>query len=54
MSALILAQVAVGNTALAALARAVLASADPPMNESETYLLDEAMELLLELTPARP
>jgi aminoglycoside phosphotransferase (APT) family kinase protein len=81
MSALILAQVAVGNTALAALARAVLASllthlgpaitlgntdsgclaearkrraADPSMNESETHLLDEAMELILELTPARP
>ncbi|MDX3804197.1 phosphotransferase [Streptomyces sp. AK04-3B] len=81
MSALILAQVAAGNTALAELARAVLASllthlgpaitlgntdsgclaqarkrraADPSMNESETHLLGEAMELILELTPARP
>ena len=81
MSGLILAQVAAGNTALAALARAVLASllthlgptitlgntdsecltearkrraADPSMSESETHLLDDAMELILELTPARP
>ncbi|MGK3944846.1 hypothetical protein ABK046_41365 [Streptomyces caeruleatus] len=76
MSALILAQVAVGNTALTAPARAVLASllthlgpaitlgdtdsgclaearkiraADPSTNESETHLLVEAMELILEL-----
>ncbi|MFF1303328.1 phosphotransferase [Streptomyces sp. NPDC058307] len=81
MSALILAQVAVGNTALATPARAVLASllahldpaislgstdsgclaearkrraADPSMSESETHLLDEAVELILELTPSRP
>jgi aminoglycoside phosphotransferase (APT) family kinase protein len=83
MSALILAQVAAGNTALAAPARAVLASllthldpaislgntdsgclaeakkrraADPSMDESETHLLDEAMELIHELlvTPGRP
>ncbi|MGA4837333.1 phosphotransferase [Streptomyces sp. G45] len=81
MSALILAQVAVGNTALVELARAVLASllthlspaitlgstdsgylaearkrraADPSMNESETHLLGEAIELILELTSARP
>ncbi|MEU1107110.1 phosphotransferase [Streptomyces tibetensis] len=81
MSALILAQVAAGNTALAALARAVLTSlltclgptialgntgsgclteartrraADPSMSESETHLLDDAMDLILELAPARP
>ncbi|MFG2651296.1 phosphotransferase [Streptomyces sp. NPDC048436] len=81
MSSLILAQVAVDTTALAPLARAVLASllthlgptvvpgntdarcltearkrraADPSMSESETHLLDDAMGLILELTPGRP
>jgi hypothetical protein len=81
MSALILAQVAAGNTAMAAPVRAVLASlltclgptmamgntdsgclteartrraADPSMSESETHLLDDAMDLITELTPARP
>ncbi|MFI6350370.1 phosphotransferase [Streptomyces sp. NPDC050560] len=81
MSALILAQVAVGDTALAAQSRAVLASllthlapstalddtdsasltearrrraADPSMSGSETHLLDRAVELVRELTPARP
>ncbi|RRR85691.1 phosphotransferase [Streptomyces sp. RP5T] len=81
MSALILAQVAVGDTAQAALARAVLTSllthlgpaialgntdsgcltearkrraADPSMSESETHLLNEAVELIRKLTPARP
>ncbi|MFE7034346.1 phosphotransferase [Streptomyces sp. NPDC057621] len=81
MSALILAQVAAGNTAQAAPARALLTSllthlapainladtdsahltearnrraADPSMSESETHLLDNAMELIRELTPTRP
>ncbi|WP_020121511.1 hypothetical protein [Streptomyces canus] len=81
MSSLILAQVAVDTTALAAPARAVLASllthldpavaagntdcgylteagkrraADPSMRESETSLLDDAMRLVHELTPAQP
>jgi aminoglycoside phosphotransferase (APT) family kinase protein len=79
-SALILAQVAAGDPAQTALARAVLTSllthldsaivlgntgsgrlaearkrraADPAMSESETDLLDDAVELVLELTPAR-
>ncbi|KAA0935592.1 phosphotransferase [Streptomyces apricus] len=77
MSALILAQVAVGGTARAAPARTALASllthlgpastgsgglaearrrraADPSMTESETRLLDDAVRLVLELTPTRP
>jgi aminoglycoside phosphotransferase (APT) family kinase protein len=81
MSALILAQVAVGDTAHAALARAVLVSllthlgpasdlagtgsgclmearnrraADPSMSKDETQLVDNAVDLVLELTPARP
>ncbi|MEU9171548.1 aminoglycoside phosphotransferase family protein [Streptomyces sp. NPDC048420] len=80
MSSLILAQAAVGTTAVAEPARAVLASlltrpgpavalwntnsgclsearrrraADPSMSRSETRLLADATELILELTPAR-
>ncbi|MEU0412996.1 phosphotransferase [Streptomyces griseorubiginosus] len=81
MSSLILAQVAVDTTALAAPARAVLAAllthrgptavagntyaaclmearkrraADPSMNKNESHLLDDAVDLIHELAPARP
>lgn len=80
MSALILAQVAVGTAAEVAEARAVLTAllrhldpavdlgdgdtgcltqakkrraADPAMSGNEAHILDDAMELVLELKPAR-